>query len=334
MDTDIFIPTSNRFDALKQCLESLNKQSKKGFRILLVGIKDDDQVRRMLSRFRDLKIDYFIQKKKGIIGAANEALKRAENEIFVRLDDDVVLDKDWYKNLIKTFKSDKNIGGVTGPTTISEKGMQARDLTNFLEGIQHSTNPVKKLFGRVYLDFLYEGKIKEPSKFLSSGVFTLGSNYPETLKLKHNRQADYLEACNWSARTRLVKQIGGFDEIFTEGLGDYHETDSAMKIKNLGYKLIFNPQVKLRHNVETGKVEKARPAAYHRMQNFIIFYFRFFKIKSLNQLLKFSTNLCLQNGYYGYKFLTTGRLNQLGGLLGTFSGLTKVLFLRRFDNQS
>src|SRR3989344_6066071 len=106
MKADIFIPTSNRLDALTQCLESLDRQSLKNFRVLLVGMRPDERVERLLERFPALGIDYSIQKKPGLIGAANEALARAHSEIFVRIDDDTILDPEWYEHILKTFEAD------------------------------------------------------------------------------------------------------------------------------------------------------------------------------------------------------------------------------------
>ena len=326
---DIFIPTSNRVDSLKQCLDSLQKQTSTDFRILLVGLKGDVKVTRLLKKYSNLDIIYFLQKDKGLIGAANEALAVSKNEIFVRIDDDVILNPDWYKNLILTYQSDRRIGGVTGPTIMSEKGINSRDLTAFLNNFKTNRNLLLKLVYYVYNNYLYENKMLEVSTFMKSGVFTLGSNHSECLSIEGNQEVDNLEACNWSARRKLLKQINGFDPIYVKGLGDYHEADAALRIKKLGYKLIFNSGVTLRHNVEIGKVAKARPAPFYRIQNFIIFYFRFFKIESLDQLCKFTLNVFLQNCYYLYRFVTTGKISQLGAITGTVVGLSKVVFAPR-----
>lgn len=326
MKADIFIPTSNRFNALEKCLESLNKQSCRNFRILLVGLEEDEKIQKLITGFPQIEIKYFIQKKKGLIGAANEALQVAENEIFIRIDDDTVQDEFWYENIVKNFENDESIGGVTGPTVMSEKGVKSRDLTAYLEKFKNSQNIFFRIFYFLYNDYLYENKMYEVSQFLQSGVFTLGSNFKNSLELSGLIEVNNLEACNWSVRTALLKQAGGYDEIYTKGLGDYHEADAALKIKKIGYKLIFNPKVKLKHNVEAGKVDKARPAPYWRIQNFIIFYFRFFDIESIDQLLRFLTNILFQNGYYLFRFFTTGKISQLGALFGTVVGFTKVIF--------
>lgn len=170
--------------------------------------------------------------------------------------------------------------------------------------------------------------MKTTSSFMKSGVFTLGSNFPECLKIKNIIEVDNLKACNWSCLEGLLKLLGGFDEVYLKGLGDYHGSDIPFKIKKLGYKIIFNSRVKLEHHVEIGKIQKATQAAFYRIQNFIIFYHRYFSIKSFNQFLKFNVNLIMQNGYYFYRFLTTGCFNQLGAIPGTIIGLFKAYILK------
>lgn len=325
MQADIFIPTSNRITALRQCLTSLDRQSTKDFQIFLVGLAYSLDVSPLVKEHPHLKIKYFIQGKPGIIGAANEALARSTKDLFVRLDDDVIVAKDWYRNLIATYKRFPRVGGVTGPTIMSEAGLKSRDLTSFLEKFSRSTNLFLRLLSWLYRDYLYEGKMFEVSRFLDSGVFTLGSNYSSCLLLKEIRDVDTLEACNWYCRRKLLIRVGGFDNAFIRGLGDYHEADIPFKIKKLGYRIVFNPQVKLRHNVEMGKVDKARQAAFYRIQNFIIFYFRHIRPNSLTKISKFITNLLLQNLYYCYRFLTTGDISLLGSIPGTIVGLTRAI---------
>lgn len=332
MKADIFIPTSNRQQSLKQCLDSLNAQPSKSFRIILVGIGNDPKINSLIKKYPKLSIKYIIQRNKGLVAAANDALRLAVNPIFVRLDDDVIVDKNWLKNLLDTYKTDKSIGGVTGPTVMTAAGLKSRDLTAFLEKFRKSKNPLQQLLFYIYNDVLYEGRMRDVSRFLESGVFTIGSNFKESLEIKELVDVNNLEACNWSARTALVKRIGGFDERYTKGLGDYHEADAAMKIEELGFRLVFNSKVNVIHNVEAAGVQAARPAAYHRIQNFIYFYFRFYKIKSPQQLGKFLLNLALQNAYFVYRFVSTGNLGQLGAIFGTMIGLFTVMLPSRRES--
>jgi GT2 family glycosyltransferase len=123
--------------------------------------------------------------------------------------------------------------------------------------------------------------------------------------------------------------MNGFDEIFSKGLGDYHEADGAFKIRCMGYRTVFNPGAALRHNVEIGKIEEARPASFYRIQNFLIFYLRYFRIDSPRRFFKVFLNVVLQNAYYAFKFVRTGKVGQLGAIPGTIVGLIRGLAQER-----
>ncbi|QQG44069.1 MAG: glycosyltransferase [Candidatus Roizmanbacteria bacterium] len=320
---DIFIPTSKDTHVLKKCLKSLNVQSVKNFTIILIGLNKDPAIEKLISRFNNLKINYFIQQKKGLVEAANEALIKSNGDIFIRVDDDVTVTKNWLKNILITFNKESKIGGVTGPTLVNEKVLNSRDSLNFILRFKNSNNPFSKLLNYVYETYLYENKMFEVGKFLRSGNFSIGANFSTCLKIK-SQEVENFEACNFACKTSLIKRLGGFDETFAKGLGDYHEADMACKIRKSGYKIIFNPQAIVHHHIEAGGKIKSRPDSYNRIKNFIIFYRRHMKISSFDTLLRFSINVILQNGYYLYKFLTTGNISNLGSIPGTITGLLGI----------
>jgi len=329
LQSNIFIPTSNRYDALKNCLDSLNDQTNKNFKVFIVGIRSSSEISKLVNSY-EFEIDYFIQSQPGILGAANEALARMNADIFIRIDDDVLIAKQWHEQILSSYDGDEFVGGVTGPTVMTAEGIRSRDLTAFLNKFESHPNPIFRLPHFIYSKIIFSGRMHEVSTFLESGVFTLGSNFEGCLSMPNSIEVTNLEACNWSCRRNILMKIGGFDTVFLKGLGDYHEADAALRIKELGYKLIFNPKAELSHRVEIGKVPVARPETYYRIQNFIIFYFRHFKILRANNgftvsLIKFSLNLALQNLYYLFKAIKTGKLSQAACIPGTFVGFWRAL---------
>lgn len=317
----VFIPTSKNQKVLASCLKSLENQSDKNFEVMIVGKSKDEDIRKIITKFKKLKIHYFVQRSKGLVGAANEALKKSNKNYFIRLDDDAVAHKDWFKNILLTFK-DAKVGAVTGPTLINREGFGSRDTLSFYQLIKNNDNSVKGLFAKFYYSYLSENRLFEVGKFLKSGVFTMGANFPDNARKKKNIEVENLEACNFACKTSLLKKIKGFDRIYENGLGEYHEADAAFKIRKLGYKIIFSPKVQVIHKVEQSAAN-SRPDAYHRIQNFIIFYKRYFIIDSFDTLARFSLNLIMQNLYYSFKFITTGKADQLKSIPGTFVGLYK-----------
>lgn len=314
---DIFIPTSKNEVVLDKCLASLEKQSNKNFRVILVSFNNSSELDSVCKKFHSLRILHLVQKKRGILDAANLALKHANKKIFVRIDDDVTVTPYWFENIVRSFTQNENIGGVTGPTWLTEEGKKSRDSIAFLSETK-SDNFLTSIMRHFYLDYLYEGKLYKTGIFLRSGNFSIGSNFRE--HTKYVEDVMNFEACNFAVRRDLIVKMGGFDRLFERGLSDYHEADIACKIRALGYRIIFNPKASVVHHIESDTMT-SRPDTYHRIQNFIFFYKRHIGIKNPDYLLRFLANVFSQNMYYCYKFIKTGDISQLGALPGSIIAL-------------
>lgn len=313
MKANIFIPTQNRQSSLSKLFKSLDKQSVKTFKILLIANKKNPEIDALIKKHPALNINYFSQTRAGLVSAANMALKLAKNPLFIRIDDDVILSSGWFKALVNSFLAGPDIGAVTGPTIIDEKNYPARD------SIYAASQ--KKIIGTLLNKLLYENKILEVSTFVKSGAFTLGSNFDDCLKIVEPINVQNLEASNFAVRTKILRDLGGFDNTFAKGLGEYHEADMAFKIRRAGYKIMFNPKMKVEHAIEKSLDNSSRGDSFNRIKNFIIFYRRHIKPDSLDKTCRFSINLLFQNLYYLYKFISTGDISNLGSLPGTISGL-------------
>jgi GT2 family glycosyltransferase len=321
----VFVPTWNRRESLRLLLESLCAQTYNNLEVILVDGGSTDGTEEMVKEFDEkLSIIFFRQTREGIIGAANEALEKAAGDIFIRTDDDVVVSRQWLAELAETYK-DAEAGGVTGPTLIPQESLGSRDLTAFNEKLKNNPSLPWRLFARFYYGYILEGKPFDVSTFTRAGAFTIGSNYPVCLELDGLKEVDNLEACNWSCRTELLRKCKGFDEEFLKGLGDYHEADASYRIRELGYKIFFNPKAVVNHNIGGGSVPKVRPRSYWRSQNFVLFYYRHIRPDTLDKICRFGSYLIFQNIYWLYKFLTTGNLSAFMGIPGTLVGLVRHL---------
>ena len=308
----ICIPTTRSSHAIYECLDSLEAQSNRSFQVILVTkVKAPKRMSR--AKIYSFPITVMKQKRDGLVGAMNDGFDKTTTEYFIRIDDDVVLDTGWFNNIIKPF-DDQKVGGVTGPTLIDDIRRDERDVFSFLKKIEKNI-----LLKKLIIEYLYEDKLYEVSTSLPSGVFTLGSNFAKYIP-KKSIMVNNLEACNFAVRTQLLRACGGFDEVFINGLSDYHEADIAMKIQKAGYSIVFHPKAITHHNIKRG-IHDTRPNAYHRIQNFIRFYKRHFIIDSLDDLMRFSTNLLVQNCYYMYTGLKRRDISQLGAIPGTIKGL-------------
>ncbi len=318
---DIFIPTSKSIKALDECLKSLSNQTDKRFNILLVSLTSSSELKNVIKKYSKLNIRHIIQKNRGLVTAANLALRYANKKLFIRIDDDVTVTRYWFEYIVKTFKEEKKIGGVTGPTWLTRKGLYSRDSMVFLSPSKKK-NVLTRAMSHFFKNYLYEGKLYAVGTFLKSGNFSIGSNFRKHTGQK--KDVMNFEACNFAVRTKLLKEIKGFDTLFSLGLGEYHEADAAFRVRQLGYKIAFNPKAAVIHHIEADSPD-SRPDAYHRIQNFIYFYKRHIGIKNIDYLMRFFSNILMQNIYYIYKFTKTGDISQLGAIPGTVVAVFKKI---------
>ncbi len=327
MFISVFIPTGNRKESLKKVLDSLKNQTYKNFETIIVDYRSKNEVFKLIDEYKKiLNIVIINQMEKGLSRAANLALEKAKGEIFIRTDDDVVMRERWLESIKETFGQDERIGGVTGPSIIPEEYIKNRDLFSFERKFKDG-NFFWKIIGEIYFNFLMEGEPYKVSHWFKSGAFSLGSSYPGSLK-ENFQEVNNLEACNFSVRTNLLRRIGGFDVTYT-GVGDYHEGDASFKIKNLGYKLIFNPKVILYHCPSQDGFFNDRPSSYPRMVNFIIFYLRNIKLDSFSKGVRFVSYIIFQDCYYFYQFIITKQSSQLGAIRGSVVGFLEYYKSKR-----
>ncbi|MBU1125977.1 MAG: glycosyltransferase family 2 protein [Candidatus Omnitrophica bacterium] len=319
----VAISTFNRNDDLERCLDSLSQQTFSDFEVVVSNGGEPEGVRRTVSKFKDLRITVVDQKRKGIVEGRNLGWIHAKGDVVCLIDDDLVVSPQWLTQIRETFLSDERIGGVSGPTIIPTERLKNRDFALFLDGFRAHKNLLWSLIGKAYLTFVLENKVEEVGKILKSGVFTPGSNYPSCLELPGIQEVDYLEACHMCFRRRLLEEIGGFDYIYI-GTGEWNEPDFSFKVREKGYRLLFNPEAVTYHHISQGGVFKARTNSFERSQNFIFFYMRWIKPDTLEKFMRFSANLFFINGYWVYKFIQSGNPDWLRGLYGTVSALLEA----------
>jgi len=237
MKLSVVICSGGRPDELKRCLLSLKKQS-----------------------FKDLET--LIIKTKGLARAREEGWRQAKGEIVSFINDDVVLNKDWAKNLVKIFDKDKMIGGVSGPTLVPEDLLKNRAVFWWHDR--------QDWLARLWVKLMLDNRPFQVGKITKIGWWTPGSNFKDCLKIKGLIGVDYLEACNMSLRRGLIAKAGGFDQNFT-GTSEWCEVDLVMRIKQLCYRLVWNRGVKVEHRVSCSGVFANRKNWLERIKNYLYF---------------------------------------------------------------
>jgi len=218
--------------------------------------------------FRDFEV--IVASEKGIVNALNLALGRARGEITIRIDDDVYLPPRWLEELIKPF-SDPCVAGATGPTFVPRELRQHRDSIRIWE------NPNRFLKWMTKTNFRppYSNELA-PAAIYDCGMVSYDSNYEERfyeIKTMPCFQCDHLEGTNWAMRTKLIREVGGFNPAF-DGVCEWFDTDVEFKIKKLGYVLRYCPKAYLWHLLEFSPNYNERFDGVGRIKNWIRFHRR------------------------------------------------------------
>ncbi|GAH97128.1 unnamed protein product, partial [marine sediment metagenome] len=122
-----------------------------------------------------------------------------------------------------------------------------------------------KVFTKIIRVIVYDNNIEQVGRIYQSGA-TLGQGVD--LTDGKTIEVDYLGGCNMSFKRKIFKEIGLFDENFI-GKSQYFEADFCLRIKEHGYKVLFNPRARVQH---IRRNRHGFPRDYIR--NFIYFYFK------------------------------------------------------------
>lgn len=223
----IIIPTYGRSYELRECLESLWAQTEQDFEIIQV-------------------------KEKGELAALrNQGASRAQGEILIFIDDDVVCSPRWLESILQTFE-DKSIAGVSGPAFINKTFKAQRDI-------------FREPYGTFYKLSFCGRQSSLPGHITKAGAWTSGA---AERGCKYDGPVEFLEACNMSYRRSAFMEANGFDTAYG-GIGDWSEPDLSFRIRQAGHRLWFCRDAKLEHRCSrTGAYEKRRGDSRNRMANY------------------------------------------------------------------
>jgi GT2 family glycosyltransferase len=106
----LIICTYNNEDIISECLDSIQKQSYKGFETIVVDDNSKDTTRELILRnYPEIKL---VAKKKntGPSISRNIGAQKAKGDFLVFMDSDVILDKDWLQKQIAFMEKHPDIG--------------------------------------------------------------------------------------------------------------------------------------------------------------------------------------------------------------------------------
>jgi GT2 family glycosyltransferase len=231
---------------LLQLLQSVEKQSLYPNEILIVDGSTNDETQVILNENHFQNLNYFMvpQEYRGLTKQRNFGIARvgADMDVVCFLDDDTILEKDYFEQLINTFYQDSSVSGVGG-VAINENTWQIIDTNKkynkykyfqfegfvYKEGLR---NIVRNYLG--LQSNLAPGKIPDYSHGRTCGFPLNGKIF----------EVDLLIGMSMAYRNSVVYNIQ-FSSYF-EGYGLYEDADFSIRALQFG-KNIINTKVQLNH---------------------------------------------------------------------------------------
>lgn len=117
----VVICTYNRANLLRNCLESLTKQTiaPAKYELIIVDNNSTDQTSRVVDEYKDRlpNLMYYLEEKQGLSNARNRGYMQAKGEYVGYIDDDAKASEDWVERALEIIHNEKPImfGGPVYP---------------------------------------------------------------------------------------------------------------------------------------------------------------------------------------------------------------------------
>ena len=246
MKFSLIICTYMRAEPLFKLLQSVQEQILYPDEILIIDGSSNKETENILSenQFKNLKYFLVPEETRGLTKQRNFGISKADidSEVLCFLDDDTLLEPDYFNEIIKTFQEDKNIVGVGGVAINENKWkLQQPDVSYnpknyylfegyfYKEGLR---NVVRNYFGLA--SNLGPGKMSDYSHGRTCGFPLTGKTY----------NVDLLIGMSMSFRKSLFEHIK-FSRFF-EGYGLYEDADFSIRALQFG-KNVMNTNARLSH---------------------------------------------------------------------------------------
>lgn len=246
MKFSLIICTYMRPQPLLKLLQSVRGQTLYPDEILIVdgSINNETEIALLQNQFKNLKYFLVDNEDRGLTKQRNFGIKNVNNEseIVCFLDDDTILEVDYFENLLETYNSFPEALGVGGY------------ISNEIKWEKVSEDYFPKIN-----EFTFDGwKRKDGSRFVLRKKLNLDSTCPPgfSSSFSHGRSVGFLPPTN---KVYEVEQLMGgvssfkksvFEKLsfstYFDGYGLYEDADFTLRVSKIG-KLYVNTSAKLGH---------------------------------------------------------------------------------------
>ncbi len=209
----IIIPVYNKFIYTFNCLKSLQKYSSNSisFEVIVVDDHSSDETQEYLSYSSTIQL-VVNEENLGFIRSCNRGAAIAKGKFLCFLNNDTQVLPGWLENLVEVITKDNGVGAVGSKLIYADGRLQEAG-------------------GIIWQD--------------ASGWNYGRLQHPDCPEYNYVRQVDYCSGASLLVRTEIFKQLGGFSEEFLPAY--YEDTDLCFAIRELGYKVIYQPKSQLIH---------------------------------------------------------------------------------------
>lgn len=121
---DLVVATVDRVDELERLLASLEAQTHRALRVLLVDQNDDDRLGPLLERHHSFEVSR-LRSERGLSRARNAALEHIRADLVAFPDDDCVFAPGALEQVARRFAGDPTLDGLTG-RAVDDAGRSSR----------------------------------------------------------------------------------------------------------------------------------------------------------------------------------------------------------------
>ena len=216
----VAICTKDRPDWLARLVRSLLPlQGEIPFELLVIdNAPSDERTKQFCAETSG--VTYVREPVPGLNFARNRALAEASGEVLAFLDDDVVVDRGWLAGLLQAWCDHPDAGAITGLVMPLRLNTEAQILFERRGGFRRGFRPLR--YGST--------AFRSPMHPCGAGQFGAGANM--------------------SLRTRLVRELGGFDEALDTGkpLPGGGDLDIFYRVLRSGAVLAYEPRMAVFHD--------------------------------------------------------------------------------------
>jgi len=280
-DISVIIATKNRANQLEVCLKRILNSVEMPLEIIVVDQSTNSETRKLILDENIKLIKYFHLNSKGKSKSLNYAISRAKGTILAFTDDDCLVDKNWIKNINKTFNKHKNISLCCGKTLpyqskqhekefcpctfkknpdkfgITEKPGPHWKNVGFGNNMAIETKVLKKI--GLFKEWLGPGSIgsnAEDAEIINRSLinnYKIG--YEPTMLIYHNK---------WLNEEKKIKQEWSYSygEMASYGYFSFNDNKFAKKIVKDELKNTF---VELKNNIKS--MIKLKEHSYNNLKN-------------------------------------------------------------------